>query len=228
MRRSACCRASIGRRWRRPCRPGTAPAVLLDAGATRRMQAAAPAAVRARWARCMRASALGIERRASGCSRSARKKRKGNELTREAHQLLKASALDVHRQRRGPGHLYGRRRRDRLRRIHRQRRAEVERRPRRDGRSPAAARSCRARFRARSATCCRGGRSAGSASASTTPSSAARRCSASPASCIVGHGRSSAKAVRNAVAMASRLAANQIDGTRRAAKSPAVRRCRPS
>ena len=63
---------------------------------------------------------------------------------------------------------------------------------------------------ARRIRCCRGARSGASAGASTTPSTAARRCSASPASCIVGHGRSSAKAVRNAVAMAYRFAAERF------------------
>ena len=91
--RSACCRASIARRWRRRFRRARRPAVLLDVGASvecrpqHLLQFAVMGSVYAR-------VAFGIERRASACCRSARKRRKGNELTREAHQLLKASPLD--------------------------------------------------------------------------------------------------------------------------------------
>ena len=42
----------------------------------------------------MRASHSASSSRASACSRSARKKRKGNELTREAHRLLKGAPLN--------------------------------------------------------------------------------------------------------------------------------------
>ena len=60
----------------------------------RRVPAAASAAVRrdGRRVRARRASAS--SGRASGCCRSARKQTKGNELTREAHRLLKAAPIN--------------------------------------------------------------------------------------------------------------------------------------
>ena len=70
----------------------------------------------------------------------------------------------------------------------------------------------RARSRARSATCSRGGPSGASASGSTTRSTAARRCWASSGLVLVCHGRSSAKAIRNAVVSASRLVADGVLG----------------
>ena len=69
--------------------------------------------------------------------------------------------------------------------------------------------------------------SAGCGSGSTTPSTAARRCSGWPDSCMVGHGRSSARAVRNAVALAHRFAESGLVGShpgrdRRSGSEPAV------
>ena len=141
--------------------------------------------------------------RASGCCRSARKRRKGNELTREAHRLLKAAPLNFIGNVEAREIYSGDADVDRLRRLHRQRRAE-------DRAKGSSRRSSallgdelqRHVLEPGRLRCCRGGRSGGSAGASTTPSTAARRCSASPACAIVGHGRSSAKAVRNAIAMA--------------------------
>ena len=68
--------------------------------------------------------------------------------------------------------------------------------------------------------CCRGGRSGGSAGASTTPSTAARRCSASPASPSSATAGRRAKAVRNAVAMAYRFAADRLHRARSSGTSP--------
>ena len=77
-------------------------------------------------------------RRASACSRSARRRRKGNELTRESHRLLKASLAAVHRQRRGARRLPRTGGRDCLRRLHRQRGAEDQRGARRPDRGTVA------------------------------------------------------------------------------------------
>ena len=158
-----------------PTRRGAA--VLLDAGANveckpqHLLQFAHMGAMYAR-------VGLGIERPRIGLLSIGEEETKGNELTREAHQLLKASALDFVGNVEARGIFTGN--------------ADVI---VCDGFTgnvalkvseglvemveDCSARSCRARFRARSATCCRGGRSAGFASAWTTPSSAARRCWAS-------------------------------------------------
>ena len=133
---------------------------------------------------------------------------KGNELTREAHQLLKALAAVVHRQRRSARRLQRQGRRDRLRRVHRQCGAEGQRRARRHGRRSAGEElSSTITMRVGSLLTCAMGISA---AASTTPSTAARRCWASASVTIVGHGRSSAKAVHNAVTMAHRFAAERF------------------
>ena len=60
---------------------------------------------------------------------------KGNELTREAHQLLKQAPDPLRRQHRGQTRLRRGRRRHRLRRIYRKRHAEDQRGARRDGRA---------------------------------------------------------------------------------------------
>ena len=152
----------------------------------RRMPAGAPAAVRRDGRGLRRASLLGARaRRGSGLLSIGEEDGKGNELTREALPAAEGGAAQLRRQRRGPRHLLGRGRRHRVRRIHRQRRAQAERGGGRDGRGAAGRGAVRARSRARWATCCRGGPSAGSASAWTTRSTAARRCSASPAWCMV-------------------------------------------
>ena len=98
--RSACCRASIGRRWPRRFRRERRPAVLLDVGASvecrpqHLLQFAVMGSVYAR-------VAFGIESPRVGLLSIGEEETKGNELTREAHRLLKASPLHVHRQRRG-------------------------------------------------------------------------------------------------------------------------------
>ena len=93
-RRSACCRASNVRRWPSPCRRATGAAILLDAGANLDCRpehlvqfARAGRRLRARRAR-HRAAAR------SGCSRSARRPGKGNDLIREAHALLERAPVD--------------------------------------------------------------------------------------------------------------------------------------
>ena len=84
--------ASIVRRWRRRCRRRHGAAVLLDAGATveckpqHLLQFAHMGAMYAR-------VGLGIERPRIGLLSIGEEETKGNELTRDAHQLLKASAL---------------------------------------------------------------------------------------------------------------------------------------
>ena len=97
--RSACCRASIVRRWRRRFRRRRDPAVLLDVGASvecrphHLLQFAVMGSVYAR-------VAFGIEAPRVGLLSIGEEETKGNELTREAHRLLKASPLAFHRQRR--------------------------------------------------------------------------------------------------------------------------------
>ena len=92
MRRSACCPASIGRRWRRRCRPGRARrccstrARRSNASRQHLLQFAHMGAMYAR-------VGLGIEQPRIGLLSIGEEETKGNELTREAHQLLKASAL---------------------------------------------------------------------------------------------------------------------------------------
>ena len=74
--------------------------MLLDVGATvacrprHLVQFAAMGAVYARLA-------LGVERPRVGLLSIGEEETKGNELTREAHRLLKASGAELHRQRRG-------------------------------------------------------------------------------------------------------------------------------
>ena len=183
--RSAGCRASTGRRSRRSSRPG---------GVRPSCSIAAPPSNAGRstscssrsWVRRMRALALGCESPRVGLLSVGEEESKGNELTREAHRLLKSAPVRLHRQRRGPRRVRRRRRRHRLRRLHRQRDAEDQRRARRDRRSGCCTRSCRRRSARASATSCRARRSAGSGAASTPRSSAARRSSASTASASSG------------------------------------------
>ena len=113
------------------------PAVLLDVGASvecrpqHLLQFAVMGSVYAR---------VGVRRRAPrvGLLSIGEEETKGNELTREAHRLLKAAPLALHRQRRGARRLQRRGRRHRLRRLHRQRRAEDQRGAGRGGRGAAA------------------------------------------------------------------------------------------
>ena len=134
--RSACCRASIGRRWRRRFRRARRPAVLLDVGASvecrpqHLLQFAVMGSVYAR-------VALGIDAPRVGLLSIGEEATKGNELTREAHRLLKASPLPFIGNVEARDVYSGARRRDRLRRLHRQRRAEDQRRAGRDGRGAA-------------------------------------------------------------------------------------------
>ena len=82
-------RASTARRWRRPFRRGSNPAVLLDVGASvecrpaHLLQFAAMGSVYAR-------VSFGIESPRVGLLSIGEEESKGNELTRDAHQLLKA------------------------------------------------------------------------------------------------------------------------------------------
>ena len=194
-----------------PTRRGSA--VLLDAGANvecrpqHLLQFGVMGTVYARLA-------LGVARPRVGLLSIGEEETKGNELTREAHRLLKAAPTELHRQRRGARNLQRRRRRDRLRRLHRQRRAEDERGAGRRGGGAARRRAAghvlgqmgyllsrRAfrRFRRRVDYSEYGGAPllgvAGLA--------------------IVGHGRSSAKAVRNAIAMASHSGGGEFVHSRR-------------
>ena len=112
------------------------PAVLLDAGANvecrpqHLLQFAVMGSVYARLAH-------GVDEPRVGLLSIGEEESKGNELTREAHRLLKAIVAPLHRQRRGAGDLQRRGRRGRLRWLHRQHRVEDERRARRDRRSAA-------------------------------------------------------------------------------------------
>ena len=102
------------------------PAVLLDSGATvecRPQHLVQFAVMGAAYARV----ALGCRSPRVGLLSVGEEESKGNELTREAHQLLKTAPIRFRRQRRRAARLCGRRRRDRLRRLHRQRHAEDQR-----------------------------------------------------------------------------------------------------
>ncbi len=113
------------------------PAVLLDVGATvacrprHLVQFAAMGAVYARMA-------LGVERPRVGLLSIGEEETKGNDLTRQAHRLLEGERAELHRQPRGARRLRGRRRRDCVRRVHGEHRAQGERGPRGDDRRPAA------------------------------------------------------------------------------------------
>ena len=102
------------------------PAVLLDAGANVECRPAHLlqfAVMGGMYARV----AFGLDQPRVGLLSIGEEETKGNELTRDAHRLLKAAPRGVHRQRRGARRLHGAGRRDRLRRLHRQRRAEDQR-----------------------------------------------------------------------------------------------------
>ena len=134
---------------------------------------------------------------------------KGNDLTREAHQLLKAAPIAFAGNVEGREVYAGEVDRDRLRRLYRQRHPEDQRGPRRDRAAPAPrgtvgdvrtrvgyllSRQAFRRFRKRlDASEYRGAPLVGLNGL-----------------CVVGHGRSSAKAVRNAVAMAARFASEGL------------------
>ena len=136
-RRSAGCRASIGPRWRRSSRRAAGrPCCSIPA---RRSNAVRSTSCSSRsWARRMRASRSGCESPRVGLLSVGEEESKGNELTREAHQLLKSAPVRFIGNVEGPRRLRGRRRRHRLRRVHRQRHAEDQRGPGRDGRGAAA------------------------------------------------------------------------------------------
>ena len=195
----AAARASTARRWRPPCRPGAGAAVLLDVGANadcrppHLVQFAAMGAVFARVGARHRAAAVGL-------LSIGEEETKGNELdARGAPAAEGESPLRFIGQRRGARRLLRRGRRDRLRRVHRQRRAQGQRGPRRRWWRPCCGEEFAAIGRRRAPGWPRR-RSGASGGGWTTRSTAARRCSAWPGRCVVGHGRSSAKAVRNAIA----------------------------
>ena len=174
------------------------PAVLLDCGATvecRPQHLVQFALMGSAYARV----ALGLRVAAGRPAVGRRGREQGQRADARGAPAAQGRAGQFHRQRRGARRLRRRRRRDRLRRLHRQRHAEDQRGAGRDGRDAAARRAVGDLRRRGSATCCRGRRSAASAAASTTRSSAARRSLGLNGLCIVGHGRSSSKAVRNAV-----------------------------
>ena len=181
------------------------PAVLLDVGASvecrpqHLLQFAVMGSVYAR-------VAFGIETPRVGLLSIGEEATKGNELTREAHRLLKASPRVVHRQRRSARRLQRPGGRHRLRRVHRQRGAEDQRGARRSDRRSAErgtmtmrvgsllTRRALRHFRRRVDYSEYGGAPLLGVAGVT----------------IVGHGRSSAKAVRNGVAMAYRFAAERL------------------
>ena len=182
--RSACCPASIVRRSRRPSRRARAPAVLLDVGANVECRPSHLRAVRrdGRGVRAASRSASSAPR--VGLLSIGEEESKGNELTREAHQLLKTArcstssatskARDVYN---GDADVIvcdgftG----NVALKISEGLVDTVER--------AARARNCRERLRhTRRLAAVAARRSAGFAAASTTPSTAARRCSASTAS----------------------------------------------
>ncbi len=97
---SACCRASIVPRSPRSSPRARSPAVLLDSGATvgcRPPHLVQFAVMGSAYARV----ALGLETPRVGLLSVGEEENKGNDLTREAHQLLKEAPVTLHRQRRG-------------------------------------------------------------------------------------------------------------------------------
>ena len=117
-----------------PTRQGAA--VLLDAGATVECKPQHLRAVRAHGGDVR----AGRARRRAAADRAAVDRRGRNEGQRadaRGASAVEGLDADVRRERRSPRHFRGRCRRDGVRRIHRQRRVEAERRPRRDGRGPA-------------------------------------------------------------------------------------------
>ena len=179
------------------------PAVLLDCGATvecRPQHLVQFALLGAAYARL----ALGCESPRVGLLSVGEEESKGNELTREAHRLLKAAPVRFVGNVEGRDVYAGGRRRDRLRRVHRQHHVEDQRRARRNGRALLheelsstfgtrvgylLSRQAFRRFRRRVDYSEYGG----------APLLGLNGL------CIVGHGRSSSKAVRNAVPMAARF-----------------------
>jgi glycerol-3-phosphate acyltransferase PlsX len=123
---------------------------------------------------------------------------KGNELTREAHRLLKASPVRFIGNVEGRENLQWRRRRDRLRRFTGNIVAQDERRASWKPSRRFSATNCRARSRARWDTCCRGARFAAFAGALDYSEYGGAALLGVAGLVVVGHGRSSARAVRNA------------------------------
>ncbi len=187
---SACCGASIARPSRRCCRA---------CAATRSCSTPAPTSTPKPWhlfqfaimGHVYARDILGLERPRVGLLSVGEEEGKGNDLTREAYELLKESSLNFIGNVEGRDIYNGQCDVDRHRRLHRQRRAQDLREPGRDGR-----RHDQGRADARPALA--GGRGAGaagvpraSASASTTRRWAGRRCWAStgPPSSATGRRR---------------------------------------
>ena len=134
---------------------------------------------------------------------------KGNELTRAATPLLKALPINFIGNVEGRDIYTGDDRRDRVRRLYRQRGAEGQRRPGGHDLQDAAGVARRPRSRARSATCCRG----------TAFQDFRKRVDYSEYGgapllgvkgvCIICHGRSNANAIKNAIRVAAEFAAGQ-------------------
>ena len=180
------------------------PAVLLDVGASvecRPQHLLQFAVMGSMYARV----AFGIDTPRVGAAVDRRGRDQGQRADARGAPAAEGLVALLHRQRRGARRLQRRGRRDRLRRVHRQHRAEGERRAGRSGRGSAARGAVEHDHHARRIAAHQPRACATSGSASTTPNTAARRCSGLAGIAIVGHGRSSAKAVRNAVAMAYRF-----------------------
>ena len=148
--------------------------------------------------------------RASACSRSARKSTKATSSPAPPTPLLKMPGPEFHRQRRGPRYLRRQGRRHRLRRLHRQRGAQGQRRPGRHGEADAAgiarghhyaqdrlrafARAAFTDFKKRVDYSEYGG----------APLLGVRGV------CIICHGRSNANAIKNAIRVAAEFASASI------------------
>ncbi len=187
------------------------PAVLLDSGAT----------VECRPQHLVQFAVMGCGLRARGArlrvaARRAAVGRRGSEQGQRTDArgapAAQVGADRVCRQCRRARRLRRRGGRHRLRRLHRQRHAEDQRRAGRGGGAPAARGTRRRRSAPASATCCRARRSGASASGSTASEYGGAPLVGLNGLCIVGHGRSSPKAVRNAVAMAAKFAADGLLG----------------
>ena len=126
IRRSACCRASIGRRWPPPFRRGPSAGHPARRRRQRRVPAPASAAVRGHG---QRVRARGVRHRLAA-GRPAVDRRRGDQGQRADARGAPAAqgvAARLHRQHRGARRLQRRRRRHRLRRLHGQRGAEDQR-----------------------------------------------------------------------------------------------------
>ena len=137
---------------------------------------AAPPAIRGH-GHCLRPPGAGRATSARRPPLHRSRESKGTDVIREAHQLLKNCSLNFIGNVEGRDVL-GNGRRDRVRRLHGQRGVEDQRGARRHG-GTASRRRAAEHFQHAVGTCCRCGRSAAFASAWTTRSMAALRCSAS-------------------------------------------------